>query len=309
MLGSWRFSVLVLALLLGGCRGEPGAQGPSGPPGAQGPQGTSALGWTQSGQNVVTTNSGNIGIGTTTPKAKLHVNGSIYIEHDAPLLPSGGCRNVSFDSAQSATDLQELLQPFIDNYGCVFVTLKANTTWTWNKELQTNDFQRLEITGEGFTNVANNLTVTINMTKNKIINNGDGDVRDPTRLLVGFAGQFVLRGVNLVESAMDAHPLTPVPKGALFVATFTRQHCSITLEQIRILTSEDVVSIGNRAEANVNFGHTFINKAAGSPRDILAVKIYSGDAFGGSYAIAHVSQTTLGPGVTFQQTPKIVYSN
>src|SRR5258708_2468749 len=67
--GAARVAVIVLA-----CKGETGAAGPQGDRGPQGDIGPPGVGWADAGSDLVTTNSGNVGIGTAAPGAKLDVN-------------------------------------------------------------------------------------------------------------------------------------------------------------------------------------------------------------------------------------------
>ena len=62
-----------------GPAGPPGAGGPPGPQGPEGPAGPPGSGsWTVSGANQYSSNSGNVGIGTTNPGEKLTVNGNTW---------------------------------------------------------------------------------------------------------------------------------------------------------------------------------------------------------------------------------------
>lgn len=57
-----------------GPAGAAGAAGPTGAAGAVGPAGNSGTGWTASGTSLYNSNTGGVGIGTTTPAGKLNVS-------------------------------------------------------------------------------------------------------------------------------------------------------------------------------------------------------------------------------------------
>lgn len=73
----------LVAVMTLACKGDTGAQGTQGPPGLQGvpgPEGAigpPGVGWADAGSDIVTVNTGNVGVGTNAPVAKLDVNGSI----------------------------------------------------------------------------------------------------------------------------------------------------------------------------------------------------------------------------------------
>lgn len=56
--------------------------------------GSAAAQWTTNGNNINNTNSGNVGVGTTTPTAKLHVVGGIYSTHVIESANTSGFRLV-----------------------------------------------------------------------------------------------------------------------------------------------------------------------------------------------------------------------
>lgn len=287
-----------------------GPIGPQGPPGEMGKMGLPGMGWNQVGNDLVSTNGVNVGVSTVQKaRATLDVNGSLYVNEDLSLLPEQSCHNLTFDSSNSSTDLGDLLADPLKKYRCVSVLLAASTTWTWNKPIAVRNFQRLAIIGDGGANFAQNLTVVINMTQNDTFSGAGSAQREPTRVLVGSHASFALASVKLFESANDARPLSSLPGGALFVMRDSRQFGVIELTNIRISTSEDVVGIGERVTATVLFGHTFIDKAPGAPRDIKALKSYTGWGFPGNYTMAHTSINTLGAGVSFDTNPKIIYTN
>jgi hypothetical protein len=301
-----------------GPAGTAGGVGPEGPPGDAGPPGT-AEGWALSdggvgdgGPVLYTTNNGNVGIGTQTPQALLHVQGGgIYIDQDAFLLPRASCRPMTLSSP--AADLGSQLATLLTTYRCVNVTLAANTTWTWNTPIQVADFQTLTVTGAGYANGATNITVTIDMTQNQTFTNGGTAYREPNRVTVGSNGLFGLYGVDVHESSNDARPLSPgsCEGGALFTPAVDASSATVDVTNTNVTTSEDFIGIGSRAFANVHFGWTTVNQAMGAPRAISAVKSYTGWCFDGGYAIVHdsVTHTTLGTNVSMQTSPKLVYSN
>lgn len=299
---------LFAALLLAACtgpKGPKGDQGDTGPQGPQGPQGV-AIGWGSSGNDVYTTLDGGVGIGTSTPQATLDVRGTLHVEEDLSLRPVGQCKGVTFDNPVG--DLGDQIAPLLTKYRCINILLKASTNWTWNNPIALQQHQYLSLTGEGYTNGANTLTVNILMTQNRTRSVGGTDYREPGRVFVPDGASFSLNGVNLVESARDPRPLTPsCQAAALFNANGA--YSIIDLSQIRIAATDDIVNFSDRAFVNVRFGWTFIDKNTGSPRDIVPVKSYSGWCFVGGFGFVHRSHTTLGTGVTWDPNVKISYSN
>ncbi len=290
-----------------GQQGEPGPQGAQGPQGEPGPPGPAGGGWTESGDHIHNVNPGNVGIGTDAPQAKLDVRGSIYVEDDQFLLPAGGCRAITLDDPNNG-DLSVQLAPILARYRCVAITLSASSTWVWNGFVATQPFQTVSIAGEGFGNGASNISVTIRMNINRTFTNGGTDYRDPQRLNVASHSTFSLQGVVVQESANDPRPLSPnnCTGAALFGSDGS--FSVLDLSQIHIDSSEDVIGIGTRSVVSVQLGWTYINKAAGSPRDIVATKVNTGWCFSGGHGTVHNSFTVLGAGVTFQTTPKLQYS-
>lgn len=257
----------------------PGPAGPQGPAGPTGPMG--AMG----------------------AEGKQGPPGSFPLDNDLFLLPQGNCQIATL-STPAAGDLGDQLMAYVNKFRCTKVTLQAGTTWTWNNLVQLRDFQTLTVSGEGVTGAADNITVTINMTRNR-----GADARDPARAVVGNHATFILKGVKVAESALDIRPLTGdgSMSGAIFVAPSL--HSTIELSQIRISSSEDIVNVGMRGLCAIKFGYTYIDKAAGSPRNILATKQYGGVTFGGGFGFVFTSYSTLGAGVSYQSSANMQYSS
>lgn len=229
---------------------------------------------------------------------------TLTLSEDANLLPRATPKVVTLSNP--AGDLGDQLKSLLTKNRHVAVTLAANTAWIWNKPVTLAPGQVLSVTGEGYVNGGGNITVTINMTVNRTITDKGIDNRAPRRMLVGTGSAFSLVGVNVIESAKDSKPLyLSSGEGALFVAY--GDFCTIEVIQSHVTSSEDVISVGSRATANIKLGHTWFDKTSGSPRDIFATKLYTGWDCAGAHGFVHHSHTTLGAGVTYQPSPKLTY--
>ena len=255
---------------------------------------TGPAAWTVSGKDVYASVDGNVGVGTPTPAAKLDVQGTLNVDQDMTLLPQKNCRSITLDDSGGG-DLGAQMSVLIAKYRCMTLTLKANTSWTWNTPVRVNEHQFVYLVGEGYTNMATNITVNVNMTQNHTDLANGTSCRNPMRVEVGDGGTFGIAGVHVLETSNDGRPLTPDDRGGALFDT-AGSFATIEVEQILIDSSEDIVGVGSRGVANVRFGHTFISKGSSSPRDILASKVYTGWGWAGGYGIVHNSFTTLGPG-------------
>jgi hypothetical protein len=234
------------------------------------------------------------------------VEGKVANELD--VLPGHACKKVTLNNPGNG-DLGAQLKPLLATNRCTEVTLTKNTAWTWNTPIDIAPFQSLRVAGEGYTNGAGNITVTINMTQNGTININATDKRLPGRVYVGDNAALYIDGVHIIESSKDARPLSDgaCGGGALFDAggSFSR----ITAEQIIVDTTEDFIGVGSRATATIQLGHTFVNQGTAAPRAILATKSYTGWCFAGGDAVVHRSHTTLGSNVNWDTNTKLRYSN
>jgi len=215
-------------------------------------------------------------------------------------------------------DLGDTLNSLLNIYDRVDVTLQANTTYTWNSKVSIDKGKQLYVRGQGYTNGAGNITVIINMTQNGTFtdpncNNGN-PTRNPARVVVWGSGLFSLAGVEIHENSNDTRPLgCSADMRALFVIVGSNyidrigtSRSEIELHNIKIYSTEDVVSIGTHALGEVKFGWTYINKETGSIRDIYAVKYDAGWNFTGGYGLIKNSHTYLGTGVSYHVNPHLI---
>jgi len=213
------------------------------------------------------------------------------------------------------THLNNILSEYGNKYKFIKITLPANTTWTWNVPVIIAK-NVVCVIGQGWTNYAENLTVTINMTQNGTYEYGGTSYRVPLRLLLNGGGGFSLCGVIIQESANDSRPLDPRGfYGALFVASGIYNEESgvpvnqrFGLVQSKVYSTESVVSVASYANAVISFGHTFIYKREDSIRDIYAVTYYNGWNFATGFGIVDISHSTLDSGVSYHNDPHLYYT-
>jgi len=126
--------LVTLALACKGDKGDPGDPGPTGPQGVAGPQGPigpPGAGWADAGADLITTNSGNVGIGTAAPSAKLDVNGDI----SAAGLQYLGTRALALERSGMITDAARGRPVTITGgtlSGSLGPTNEYGQTGTWN---------------------------------------------------------------------------------------------------------------------------------------------------------------------------------
>jgi hypothetical protein len=254
---------------------------------------------------------GNVGIGTASPAARLHVAGGIRVDEDAGLLRGANCRWVTLTDP-GAGDLGDQLAGLLLRNACVYAMLAKNTGWTWNKRLDIPEGQILHVWGDGYANVAQNITVDIYMTQNIQVTRCDGSTpmeRSPGRVTVGSYAEFWLEGVR-VTANIPSDGLALAGQAGYGGSLFNcwGQSSELTLRQIRITTTEDVAGIGSQGFCNVRFGHTFIDRQ-GTTGTIQAAKFYGGCSLGGGFGFVHASHTTLGANVQLVPTAKVFVSN
>jgi len=224
--------------------------------------------------------------------------------HDTVLgLPQATAHEVTL--SDTTIDLADQLAPLLAKHATVKVTLAKESTYTWNKLVMLKPFQALTIVGEGYTNGATNLTVTVAMTQNR-----DGATGDPgravARVLAYRQSYFELTGVNLVESANDTRPAVQnCADKALFSAV--GDGAVIALLQSRVESSEHLTNFSGHVYGRVLIGHLFVNKGAGSPRQIYVTMADAGWCFRGNGGVVSRSHYTMGPDVLWDASGRITY--
>ncbi len=217
--------------------------------------------------------------------------------------------------ADTGTDLGRLLAPLVAAHHSLQVTfdlagVDGPLTFTWNEPIRLPATHTLSINSPHANNTQNGdeLRVHIKMTQSRASNHPrHPDTRIPGRVYVGRDARLILAGLNILESACDAR--APAPSDSRGQALFSIEDDggAVELSQSHITTSEDVIGFGTRVFGRVKFGHTYFHKHPNSPRDILAVKRGTGWSFAGAGGVVSSSHTHLDPGVSFQDTPAILY--
>ena len=291
---------LVVAVSLG-CQGSPGLVGPTGPAGPQGergPQGPAGQGWASSAEAVYTNGPAQVGIGTSTPRAALDVNGGLRVENDISLLPANDCgvrlrRSDHGPRRRARAAARE-------------APLREGRAQGGDElDLEQAPRPRAVPTADDLRRGGPERGTEPHRER--------ADDSEPGRSLRGRrlprAGaaprhrrQLLLARGREPERELPRHPADHPqrPRGRAL-----RQRRDLGGDRalaIRIVSSEDVVNVSERSFVNVQFGHTFIDKNTGAPRDINAVRAYQGWSFAGSLGIVHASHTTLGTGVTIEST-------
>jgi len=267
----------------------------------------------ETGYFTVDTSNGNVGIGTTSPGAKLDVAGDISVSEDYFLLPSVHC--LSFTISDDTTDLGTQLSSYLQKYRCITVTLAKDKTYIWNEPIHLKEGQILTVIGEGYTNGANSITVQIDMTQSRTYSYGGTDYRVVGRVYGAPKAVFRIVGVKINEISNDNRPLSPseCSGGALFNAGGG----DLYIQQVRIKSTEDVAGFGSTKYGNIRFGWTYVDRQNNPPsiRDIYIVKYYSGWCWSGGGGVVGHSHTFLGTGnaggltggVYYHNSPRITY--
>lgn len=218
--------------------------------------------------------------------------------------------------SDTTTDLGVQLAALMAAHRNVSVSLARGTTdapkvYRWNTRVDLAPYTRLVVIGDGYTNGANNIGVKILMdTVNTFIDPADttkSTRRVPGRLAAADDARFALGGVIVEETGNSSLPLTfACDRAGLFTAA---DGARVELFQIRISATEPIVNVSNRSFAHIRFGHTFIDKAPGSVRDIVPVEVYPGWCFTGAGAVVtpKTAHTHLGTGVTWSTSPNLHY--
>ncbi|WP_437678170.1 hypothetical protein [Sorangium sp. So ce131] len=208
--------------------------------------------------------------------------------------------------SDTETDLGAQLNALLETSRDVAVVLPKGGTYTWNTAVELTEFQRLTVTGEGYSNGAGDLTVAIHMTQNRVDDSSGTASKAVQRVQAAAFSYFGLYGVSLSAVTNDPLPYPPDPvESALFI--LGGDYATIELSQIRILTTEDVVNASSYAYGRVKLGWTFIDKDPSFVPDVYAIKANSGWGFGGHGAVVARSHSTMGPGVLYEATPRLQY--
>ncbi|XYH99746.1 hypothetical protein ACMHYB_08275 [Sorangium sp. So ce1128] len=208
--------------------------------------------------------------------------------------------------SDTETDLGDQLNALLATSRDVEVTLPRDSAFVWNTPVVLSEFQRLTIQGEGQTNGANDISVAVAMTANRVDESSGTPSRAVQRVTAREFSYFGLYGVNLNAVTNDTLPYPPDSSlAALFV--LSGDHATIELSQIRILTTEDVVNVGSHAYGRVKFGWTYIDKDPAFVPEVRAIKADSGWGFTGNGAVVARSHSPMGPGVIYEATPRLTF--
>jgi hypothetical protein len=258
-------------------------------------------------EGAIDVDGGNVGIGGPATAATLRVEGDLEVAWDYGMLPWANCDVIEL-SDPAAGDLADQISPHLADQKCLTVQLVPGTTWTWNNPLTLTAFQRLNIIGQGHSNGAANLTVTIQMTANA---DGPGpsgnnaDYKNPHRLFADAHAWFDLTGVEIDADFVDSRPITSTGYcgGAMFCGGV---RSVLRLTQMRGVTNEHLVGVGAWSDASVVFGHTYIDKGSTSDT-VYAVNKYTGWSFASGFARVLNSHTTIG-GLEYASDDTITYA-
>jgi len=262
------------------------------------------------------TNSGNVGIGTTSPSTKLYVKGRGRAEYGWDIV----CKDTTLPASANTNDLGTIINNLLSIYDCVYLYLPQNSTWTWNNTVTISNGKQLLIYGLGHQNGAANITATVNVTNantytHPLCNGGNPSKNVAIARIL--SGALSIYGIVLNANYCDTRPygcstyhqgLFCLYSANNFVNRVGHSQQVLTLSQMYIYSNEPVVSIGQWARAEVFFGHTYFYRAnPACVGSLNAVQYDYGTNFSGGKAIISTSHTTLGAGVNFQTSSHLEY--
>jgi len=223
-----------------GANGATGAQGPAGNDGATGPQGTVGndgpqgpqgiqgvagnTSWSVSGSDQNSSLSGNVGIGTTSPHAKLDVEGTLKLADGTQgankVLTSDNNGNASWASPASGAAAWSLMGNRGTNPGMNYI----GTNDLQDFAIKTDSTERIRVTssgnvGIGTSSPANLLDVYSNttLTTLHVMNNGTN----------GYASEHLVNNAANNSNALYAHTFGMGSAGAFVVHTATNAMPSV----------------------------------------------------------------------------------
>lgn len=220
-----------------------------------------------------------------------------------------------------SADLGTIINTLLSTYDWIKITLPGNSSVTWNVPVDIYYGRQVEIEGTGWGNGASNITDTIYMTTNGTYTdqncNGGNPTRDPSRASIS-QGALRIAGVYIYVTVCDNRPLGCASrhKGIFTLGWNTgfsnkigNNNGTLMFYNVRIYSNEDFISIGEWARANVFFGWTYFDLYDANCRpSIYAVKYDSGWNVSGGFGWISRSHTFLGNGVSFDNNPRLYYS-
>ena len=238
---------------------------------------------------------GNIGIEKTSPESKLDVNGDLIVREKISI--------PEFQTVLSDTsiDLGEQLQTLVSKYQNLYVRLPDDTIWNWDKVISIPDEHSLSIAGPATINMSEKHT-SINPHQDKVFT-----WRDPARVVVGSRAFLKIQNIIIEETINDMNEMTNNGyHGAIFNVGGEGGKIEITYTTAN--TTDHLTSFGSNIFGRIIFGQTYHNIHSSSERKSLyMVYAYNGWGLIGNGGVVSHCLTHLGPGVTFQNNPRIKY--